>query len=289
MWHYIEQVISQQTQSPFQIKEKHSISGGCINQAWKISDGRQSYFVKTNQAKKIAMFEAEQKGLDALYNSRTIRVPHAIACDQVENTAFLVLEYIPFSHKSNDEQLGRQLAQLHQHTSQQFGFDIDNTIGSTLQKNNWSQNWITFFAEQRLGFQLELAKHNGISHSTYDNGLKLIEKLALFFSNREPQASLLHGDLWSGNYGWDDQGNPVIFDPASYYGDREADIAMTELFGGFSARFYHAYNETMPLDKDYQTRKTLYNLYHILNHCNMFGGGYCAQSDNMIQQLLAKT
>ncbi len=288
MWHYIEQVISQQTQSPFHIREKHSISGGCINQAWKISDGRQSYFVKTNRAKKIAMFEAEQKGLDALYNSRTIRVPHAIACDQVQNTPFLVLEYIPFSHKSNDEQFGRQLAQLHQYTSQQFGFDIDNTIGSTLQKNNWSRNWTTFFAEQRLGFQLELAKQNGISHSTYDNGLKLIEKLGLFFNNHEPQASLLHGDLWSGNYGWDDQGNPVIFDPASYYGDREADIAMTELFGGFSSRFYHAYNEAMPLDPDYQTRKTLYNLYHILNHCNMFGGGYCAQSDNMIRQLLAK-
>ena len=152
--------------------------------------------------------------------------------------------------------------------------------------NTQTEDWIEFWREQRLGFQLNLAKQNGASLSLYNKGTELLNNLYVFYSDYTPQASLLHGDLWSGNYGYLKEGTPVIFDPAVYYGDREADIAMTEMFGGFPDEFYSAYNQEWPLDKGYRQRKKLYNLYHILNHFNMFGGGYAMQAENMIEQLL---
>jgi fructosamine-3-kinase len=201
-----------------------------------------------------------------------------------------VLEYLELggSSRVSDRLLGQQLAYLHQHTQPYFGWHRDNTIGSTTQINQQSHDWLKFWQEQRLGFQLQLAAKNGYGGRLQASGERLGSELAVFF-NHTPTPSLLHGDLWSGNAATDKQGNPVIFDPACYYGDREADLAMTELFGGFSGDFYAAYQDVWALHEDYRVRKSLYNLYHILNHLNLFGGGYLRQAENMITGLLAQT
>jgi fructosamine-3-kinase len=183
---------------------------------------------------------------------------------------------------------GEQLAAMHQYSKDQFGWHRDNTIGSTHQPNKWNSNWIDFWRDQRLGFQLKLAARNGASRRLINKGEQLQDNLEGFFSDYQPVASLLHGDLWSGNYSITAEGDPVIFDPAVYYGDREADIAMTELFGGFGQDFYSAYNNVWPLDDGYKIRKTFYNLYHILNHFNLFGGGYASQAEGMLERLLVE-
>ena len=182
--------------------------------------------------------------------------------------------------------LGEQLAAMHRIGASHFGWRIDNTIGATPQINTWSDNWIRFYGERRLRFQFDLAARK--SYRLQAKGEQLIEHLPAFFATYRPQASLLHGDLWSGNWGTDPLSNPVIFDPALYYGDRETDLAMTELFGGFPARFYDAYAGAFPLDTGYAVRKTLYNLYHILNHFNLFGSGYGNQAECMLDRLLAE-
>ena len=178
---------------------------------------------------------------------------------------------------------------MHRHTQDRFGWHRDNTIGSTPQPNEKNSDWVVFWQQQRLGFQLELAAQNGIADSLREQGQRLIEVLPSFFSNYRPAPSLLHGDLWSGNYAMDTAGHPVIYDPAVYYGDREADLAMTELFGSLPQQFYSAYEEAWPIDAGYSVRKTLYNLYHILNHFNLFGGGYSSQAGHMIKSLLSET
>jgi fructosamine-3-kinase len=184
--------------------------------------------------------------------------------------------------------LGRNLARLHRVTARRHGWDRDNTIGSTPQINTPADDWIAFWRERRLSFQLKLAASKGHAARLSASGERLIEKLPAFFEGYTPVPSLLHGDLWSGNAAMDADGKPVIFDPAVYYGDREADLAMTELFGGFPHSFYAAYRTEYPLDAGYETRKQLYNLYHVLNHLNLFGGGYGAQAERMIEQLLAQ-
>ena len=187
------------------------------------------------------------------------------------------------------EQLGRGLAFMHRFHAAHFGWHRDNTIGATPQINTPAADWIGFWRKQRLGFQLALARENGYRGRLLAQGERLLGQLPVFFSGHEPRPSLLHGDLWSGNAAFMRDGTPVMFDPAVYYGDREADIAMTELFGGFSADFYRAYDEAYPREPGYATRKQLYNLYHVLNHLNLFGGGYHAQAERMIEQLLSET
>jgi fructosamine-3-kinase len=190
------------------------------------------------------------------------------------------------------EEMGRSLAAMHQANPPQpsstkdgktaFGWNYNNTIGSTPQINTWTSNWATFFAEHRLGYQFQLAKRRGGHFPHQDKLLAVVETLL----NHQPQPSLVHGDLWGGNAAITTSGEPVILDPATYVGDREVDIAMTELFGGFAAAFYRGYNQVWPLDDGYKQRKTLYNLYHILNHFNLFGGGYGSQANRMIEQIL---
>ena len=176
---------------------------------------------------------------------------------------------------------------MHRTTRPQFGWWRDNTIGSTPQINTEEHDWIAFFREHRLHYQLELTATHGNTR-LLRAGEKLLEALPAFYSDYTPPASLLHGDLWGGNHGQLRDGTPVIFDPAVYYGDREADLAMTELFGGFSFSFYAAYNEAWPLDAGYRVRRELYNLYHVLNHFNLFGGGYAGQAEGMIGRLVSE-
>ncbi|VAW86381.1 Ribulosamine/erythrulosamine 3-kinase potentially involved in protein deglycation, partial [hydrothermal vent metagenome] len=181
---------------------------------------------------------------------------------------------------------GRQLAAMHQITQSQFGWHRNNTIGSTPQINTREYNWCKFWRDYRLQHQLNLAQRQGYGGHLQQLGERLLAQMDVLFSSYNPPASLLHGDLWSGNYSGADDGTPVVFDPAVYYGDRETDLAMTELFGGFTAEFYSAYNEVYPLDSGYDSRKNLYNLYHVLNHVNLFGHSYIAQAENIMQSLL---
>lgn len=287
-WDDISASISDHTGRTFSLDKMHSTGGGCINDTAIIRDGDRSFFIKLNDRDQLAMFEAESEGLHALNQSGAIRVPVPLCTGISEAQCYIVMESLELGGRVNPERLGLQLAQLHQHTANQFGWHRGNTIGSTLQNNAWHTDWIEFYRDQRLVFQLELARDAGIGTRYFQRGMRLVEVLGVFFSDYQPVASLLHGDLWSGNVGADPTGNPVIFDPAVYYGDREADLAMTELFGGFGTRFFDAYSEVFPIDPGYSTRRTLYNLYHILNHFNLFGGGYGQQAGHMIDNLLSE-
>ncbi len=289
-WQTIATQIEQATHQSFSIVNAHPISGGSINSAYLLQGKNNNYFIKINQASLISMFEAEFSGLKEIAQTQTIKVPQPIISGVFTNNAFLVLEAITLSSKNHhsDERLGRELAAMHQQKQPFFGWHCDNTIGSTQQINQTSNNWLSFWRTNRLDFQLSLAEKNGFSGRLIKSGGKLSSSLQHFFNGYTPHPSLLHGDLWAGNAAMTDRGEPIIYDPACYYGDRETDIAMTELFGGFSNSFYAAYNECYPLDSDYSVRKTLYNLYHILNHLNLFGASYQQQAQNMIDSLLSK-
>ncbi|PHS23628.1 MAG: hypothetical protein COA83_09370 [Methylophaga sp.] len=267
-----------------------SIGGGSINTAYQLSTDDHAYFIKLNQAHLVDMFEAEARGLEEMRALNCVRIPEVICFGQADGHSYIVLEYIELGSLRGSAAglLGTQLAQLHSHSQPFFGWHIENTIGSTPQHNDREYDWLTFYSQQRLAKQLQFAAKNGFTGRLQARGQQLLTQLPLFFDNYSPKPALLHGDLWSGNAAADPQGNPVIFDPACYYGDREADIAMTELFGGFGNDFYAAYQAQYPLDPGYKTRKTLYNLYYIINHLNLFGGGYLSQSENMIEQLLAE-
>lgn len=289
-WQQIGNQIEKAIKQPFSITQTRPVSGGCINSAYILQSDSTRYFIKLNQSQLHPMFKAEFAGLEELANSSTVKVPHPIVTGVLADNAFLVLEMISLArgNSQTDKLLGRQLAALHKKKQAYFGWQQNNTIGSTEQLNHSSDNWITFWRKNRLGFQLSLAEKKGYAGKLIKSGEKLSESLECFFSSHTPHASLLHGDLWSGNAGVTDQYNPIIFDPACYYGDRETDIAMTELFGGFGSNFYAAYNESYPLHSDYRIRKTLYNLYHILNHLNLFGEGYLHQAQDMIDSLLSE-
>ncbi|MBC8210783.1 MAG: fructosamine kinase family protein [Gammaproteobacteria bacterium] len=287
-WKLIEQLLSKHSGRTFHIVERQVISGGSINNARRVSDGRESFFVKINRAPLAHMFAAESAALEELHNTGAIRVPEPISHGVSGQECYFVMRWLDLSGSPDAQEFGRRMAALHRHTHQQFGFHLDNTIGSTPQLNNWSDNWIDFWQKQRLGYQLKLAKQNGFGDRLYALGLQLNEKTPLFFASYTPVPSLLHGDLWSGNWGATGKGQPVIFDPACYYGDREADLAMMELFGHPGKRFFDAYHESFALDPGYALRKKFYNLYHVLNHANLFGSSYAMQAENMIESLLVE-
>lgn len=284
---YLSSAIRAATQRPFEIAHAIPIVGGSINQAYRLegADGGR-YFLKLNDAQHLPMFEAEVTGLTTIAAMHTLRIPHPIAHGVAGDHSYLVLEHLELSSRGDAKLLGAQLAALHRCSAEQFGFTQDNFIGTTAQPNTRTDDWIAFWREQRLGFQLQLAAENGYGGVLQKSGAQLLDMLPAFFENHTPQPSLLHGDLWGGNHAYLADGTPVIFDPATYYGDRECDLAMTELFGGFSADFHIAYRTTWPLDKGYEIRRDLYNLYHVLNHANLFGGGYVRQAEQLIRKLL---
>lgn len=287
-WNDITEQVQAAIDQPFELIDKRPVGGGSINEAWVIGNGRKQYFLKLHSAYRVDMFIAEAAGLNEIAHSHSVRVPVPICYGISGNNSFIVMEYLELGHGDSAAALGRQLAQMHRTRAREYGWSRDNTIGSTPQINTWSTDWIGFFGERRLGYQLGLPGARGYGRRLQDDGERLIAHLPAFFTDYQPQPSLLHGDLWGGNYATDSSGAPVIFDPAVYYGDREADIAMTELFGGFGSRFYDAYNEAWPLDAGYVVRKTLYNLYHVLNHLNLFGGGYGGQAQSMVSRLLGE-
>lgn len=266
------------------------VSGGDINQCYRLDGFNKPYFIKQNQARLLPMFEAEMAGLTAIANTQTLKVPIPLLCATAGDKAFLVMEFVNFGKPSTSAWalLGEQLATLHQQPQAYFGWFRDNTIGSTPQLNSQQADWLVFWCENRLKFQWQRAAQRGFSGQLQDKAERLCALLPALFVGYRPQPALLHGDLWGGNVGFDSQGAPIIYDPACYFGDREADLAMTELFGGFNPIFYQAYQTTWPLDGGYTVRKILYNLYHILNHVNLFGRAYLNSAETMIDQLLAE-
>ncbi len=292
MWSEIGSQITRATGSQFEIGERQALGGGCINQVYLISDRllpANRYLLKLNQASLIEMFVAEATGLSELGATATMKVPTPICWGVSESHSYLVLEYLDLTTRASPDswrEMGGNLARLHQYRSideQRFGWQIDNTIGSTPQINTWNRDWATFFTERRIGYQLQLACQKG---GDFPAAAALLAAIPQILGNYQPQPALVHGDLWSGNASFTTTGIPVIFDPATYWGDREVDLALTELFGGFPAAFYQGYERVYPLDRGYSQRKELYNLYHILNHYNLFGGSYRATANRTIDLLL---
>ncbi len=285
---FVADAITDSTGARFDVQNSERCSGGSINNTWvlKGQDGRR-YFVKSNRnAESAVMFAREAEALDALAGVGAIRVPLPICRGEASGGAFLVLEYLPLAGRGSFAQMGKSLAQLHAASHQCFGWHADNYIGTTPQKNPPSEDWIDFFRDQRLAFQIELAQRAGL---VLPQAGQLLNNLQVFFEGYRPVPSLLHGDLWGGNAGFlQASGEPALFDPASYYGDRECDLAFTEMFGGFAPEFYAAYNAQWPLANGYDQRKRLYNLYHELNHFNLFGGGYGSQAAATIAGLCSR-
>lgn len=288
-WQDIIESLSEQLSLPIQTISASPLTGGDIHHAYHLHTSEGDFFVKTNQAQSLPMFQTEANSLKKMADTQTLRVPKVYACGVTQHQAWLFLEHIPMQNKGDDFQRGKDLAFFHHQVNpeKQFGWLEDNYIGHTRQPNTWQQNWTTFYAEQRLQPQFRLAAQKGAGAELLNNGEQLIQRLEDFFQNYHPEASPLHGDLWAGNSAFTQDGEAVFYDPACYYGDREADLAMTELFGGFSQDFYAGYRSVFPLDEGYAQRKDLYNLYHVLNHYNLFGGHYEAQATRMIQTLLS--
>ncbi len=286
-WFAIAEVITGATGSPCRPERHVPVSGGSINAAFRLESGRRRFFVKLNDPGRVDMFAGEADGLEALAAAHALRVPGVIACGETAGRSFIVLEWIDLCSRGDWAALGEGLARQHQCLGHRHGWHRDNTIGNTAQVNSRDEDWAAFFAAHRLGYQLDLARRAGAPARTIDRGERVRRELGRLFAGYQPAPSLLHGDLWSGNVGFDAHGGPVIFDPAVHYGDRECDLAMSELFGGFPEAFHSAYDAVWPRDPGYWVRRDLYQLYHVLNHFNLFGGGYAASARSLIDRLLA--
>ena len=255
---------------------------------WSLAIGESRFFVKAAAPEHADMLSAEVEALAALREAHAVRLPQVYASATAADAAFVALEWLDIADGGRDAPLGRALAALHATTGTRFGWHRDNHIGTTPQQNTWNDDWAAFFRDRRLAPQLALAMQNGYEGRLARDGERLLARVPALLEGHEPAPSLLHGDLWAGNAGRLADGTPVVFDPASYYGDREADLAMTELFGGFTPEFYTAYAEAAPLPEGYEQRRTLYNLYHVLNHLNLFGASYLDRAVAMTKELVAQ-
>jgi fructosamine-3-kinase len=285
----VASALSEKLGSEINIKSTQLLGGGCIHHASKIATSAGPFFLKWNAAGIQDIFLREAEGLEELKKaaSAEIKIPEVFAAKMINETpGFLVLEYLESGRQINDdEKLGRGLAVIHKFSSGNFGFCSDNYCGATQQNNEWKPDWITFFAENRLGWILKLIKETRfLSASEQQLFEQLMNKLPLLIpANSVP--SLIHGDLWSGNYLYSVKG-PALIDPAVSYSDREMEFGMITLFGGFSQRFFDAYNDIFPLPDGWKERNKLYQLYHILNHYYLFGGSYLQQAVQIARQYL---
>ncbi|MCB0501444.1 MAG: fructosamine kinase family protein [Bacteroidetes bacterium] len=263
-----------------------AVSGGCINDCFKIENQHQSFFVKINSNKAYPnMFAAEVKGLDLLRESQTIHIPKVIKHFDINQNSFLVLEWVEKDAVTKEywSDFGNQLAGLHQISSDDFGLQHDNYIGSLRQLNSFRKDWHVFFLENRLIPQLELGIQNGWTSGSIFKHAEQMAKVVEDEFPKEPPA-LLHGDLWSGNYLIGPKGNVYLIDPAVYFGHREMEIAFTKMFGGFSSEFYEAYHEKFPLSADFHKRISIHQLYPNLVHANLFGGHYIAECVEILRK-----
>ncbi len=269
------------------IKSFSSLSGGCISDAFKIStENGTSFFLKYNPSASNDMFFKEANGLRELDKSNAIKIPEVLSVDE----DYILLEFIASGNRKKNffEDFGKSFAEMHKFKSVSFGFYENNYIGSNPQINipdeKEKSDWTAFYLNKRILFQLQLAEKLGNSTDELRKGIsKLENKIEDIIGHNSEKPSLLHGDLWVGNYMIDQNGNAVLIDPAAYYGHREADLGMTKLFGGFNSEFYKAYNESFPLEDGFDYRENIYKLYHVLNHLNLFGGGYYSQAISLIK------
>ncbi len=276
----VERALTEHLGEEVQVSSRRSLGGGCVNNAERLDTNAGPFFVKSNPTPLPGLFEREAEGLRALSSVGSLTVPEPIHASSggVDFPPFLLMVYIESNRERCKDffgEFGRRLAQLHRNgTAPRYGFENDNYCGSTSQPNGWTEDWVEFWREHRLGHQLRLAERNGFAGELQTLGARLMERLPELIAEPAEPPTLLHGDLWSGNFMVDSKGDPALIDPATYYGRREADLAMTMLFGGFDSRFLVAYEEEWPLAPGSEERLEVYKLYHLLNHLNLFGGGY---------------
>jgi protein-ribulosamine 3-kinase len=290
LWGAIAAELTRLTGQGFAPEPGERVAGGSINRCYRWPSAAGPAFVKLAGREAASMLEGEAAGLAELERARALRVPRVLACGAAGSAAFLALEWLEAgaAGAASEELLGARLAAQHQVTAPSYGWWRDNTIGSTPQANGRLASWPEFFRERRLRPQLTLAVARGFGAQLAAPGERLLEAVESLLASHRPPASLLHGDLWGGNWLATPEGEPVIFDPAVYYGDRETDLAMTQLFGGFGPGFYRAYAAAAPLPPGAELRRDLYNLYHLLNHANLFAGSYVRSARGMIERLLAE-
>jgi protein-ribulosamine 3-kinase len=267
-----------------------AVGGGCIHSAWRLAGPGGPVFLKTNRSAAAWLLAAEAEGLEALRSAGFLRVPGVIAQGVSGPTAWLALEWLELRSPDAGAQhaLGEALARQHLATGRRFGWPTDNAIGASLQPNGEHDDWARFFAARRLGYQLALGESCGLPGRLLARGRRLQARVPELLRDRNVAPALLHGDLWGGNWAAEQGGGPVVFDPAVHFGDPECDLAMTRLFGGFGPEFYAAYDATLPPAAGRELRERLYQLYHVLNHANLFGGGYTAQAQRLVDGLLAE-
>ncbi len=269
-------ILEKHTGQPEKIEKFFSLSGGSINNALRVKTGSGNWFAKYNSADRYPrMFKKEALGLDLLHKAGEVYTPSVIGCDSAHGQSMLVLEYVESARENATywHDFGTSLARLHKHIGERFGLNHDNYIGSLEQFNDFHDRWIDFFVNQRLEIQIKMARNQGlIDNSTVKRFEKLYHHLSDFFPEEKP--SLIHGDLWSGNYMTNNRGEACIIDPAVYYGHRLMDIGMSKLFGGFAPQFYESYNNEFPMENNWRQAVEIANLYPLMVHVNLFGGGY---------------
>jgi fructosamine-3-kinase len=271
------------------VQQAQSVGGGCIAQATRIEAGEASYFVKYGRGDVARTFPAEAAGLEALAEADPpLVVPEVLAVEPETDArpGFLLMGWIEEGRRGAGfwDDFGAGLATLHRHAAERYGFERDNFIGSTPQENGWMDEWPAFFRARRLAPQVALARKRGRWQSAWDAALDALYARLDELLPHDPPASILHGDLWGGNYLVTADGQAALIDPAAYYGHREADLAMTELFGGYQSRFYEAYKAAWPLEPGYAERREVYNLYHLINHLNLFGSSYAGQVASILRR-----
>lgn len=279
-----EKALTLSFKSPIKVYEIICVKGGCINDSFKIITSNGFYFIKQNFADQLIMFEAERKGLALLQSYCRLVVPEVVGVTTISGKSILILEFLEQAEAASDSNfmLASGLAELHRTTSNQFGLDHNNFIGSLPQSNDPHKSFIDFYIHQRIEPQLRLANQKLVKDD-FTLFLKLFSKLEQYLPVEKP--ALIHGDLWSGNVMFTKEG-PSIYDPAVYYGHRESDIAMAKLFGGFDKEFFEEYNRAYALEKGWEERIDLFNLYPLLVHVNLFGGGYVGQVREILKRFV---
>lgn len=281
-----EQIVQaiQAAGDPAPLESIHPVSGGSISRTFRVETKNGRYMIKIHETPPADFFHKEAEGLRLLKQAGELGVPRVFHVDKHS----IVMEWVEgLRAPDTDEKLGRGLARLHRnHTSSQgFGLSFDNYIGQLPQPNGWQDDWLTFLREKRLGFQAELAVKQGcFSRERGKKMERLLQSLDQWIDPKQVRPSLLHGDLWGGNWICGPGGEPYLIDPAVFYGDREFDLAFSEMFGGFSPAFYQAYREEIPLSPGYEERKPLYQLYYLLVHLYLFGESYGPSVDRILRR-----